>query len=339
MSRDRDFDARELFLAIKEAERLRFINDVKAVFRKEDARHLAAYKYAGKGSNYWDNARHVKSYALGYAESLMLPKVSKNFYEIIGDNSVIIDLGPGTSVNKTLDLLSKFENISEYIALDKEFQYANESKEIIRKNKPNLLLQAYFCDFLSGRIYLNFERENPVIVFLGGTIGNIPEERGYDEPHNLINQLKNFREMIKNKGSLIITHQSEQNVESLTRAYNNPEFAKFTLQVMHRVKEELPIKNFDPNLFEFEMEWDARDQYVGLYVKATEDQPNVVLDGEHINTIKKGERFIITYTYKRTPKQFAEILDIAGWENIKNYTVNGVSVHLAKTKKFFNFKN
>lgn len=109
-------------------------------------------------------------------------------------------------------------------------------------------------------------------VMTGLTIGNIPNANTPDGvAFNLISSLK-YLSQLCGHGWLLISTDTNQDNDSLQRAYDTPPLQRLFLNIMNRIAAELPVNGFDPSLFIYKPVFDLELHRLAHMAIATEDQ-------------------------------------------------------------------
>ncbi len=319
-------------------------NDLISVVDGFDA-HLFMHMYQSpknendkvNGAILWDKASVQKSYYLKWNEIKAIKKHSKSISKIIGNNSTIIDLGPGveTSIeNKTMPFLKSFKknnlSINGYMAVDLTQEYISNALKIVKKFFPKICLVGKKLDFFNKNFNIKMFKK-PVLFCAGCTIVNILEKK--ETPYNNIKKvLKKFHKMIKKTGYLVVIQDINQDSVSLKKAYHNKNFERFTLNVLELIKRDVD-SNFVPSYFSFKTSWNSFSKYFVRQALATKSQKIKVNNKQLM--IKKNQTIDIVRSYKYSHETFKMIGESVGWKhkNVFFGENKHVAIHVFEVKK------
>ncbi len=293
-----------------------FLSDVKSLFLRQQEENLAAYLYSTPNPDIKDDPANGEicylelisknlDYYLYKEETQLINNVATKIAAHVPAESNVIEFGPGTDIafkNKTLPFLKEIKQFNSYIPLDLCETYLEQSKEILSRELPNISVQPIKTDFIKNvDIVKNFTL--PVVFFKGSTITNLSTQ-------NCLDFFGKISQAIQPNGILIVGVDANQNEASLRKAYDSGKVANFILTILYYINRDLPIYNFDPTAFNYEVNWVAETHCVAQNVRATKEQ-NFLLDGIPIN-IKSGEKFHLLSSYKYPVDYFQNMAIKAG---------------------------
>ncbi|MDJ0462436.1 L-histidine N(alpha)-methyltransferase [Streptomyces sp. H27-C3] len=174
--------------------------------------------------------------------------------------STLIELGSGSS-EKTRHLLDALPALHSYVPVDVSESALTLAAESLLAERPGLSVHALIADFTRG-LALPGTPGPRLVVFLGGTIGNLlPGERTafLTSVHSLLSPgdaLLMGTDLVKDEATLVAAYDDEQGV---TAAFN-----KNVLSVIDR---ELGA-DFDPADFDHVAVWDSENEWVEMRLRA-----------------------------------------------------------------------
>lgn len=210
---------------------------------------LPKYFYDDKGSKLFKSITAVEEYYPTRCEQEILSIHKSSFLKIIQHYHKkfdLVELGSGDG-QKTKTLINHFLAHSvnfKYIPVD----ICNEENERLKKDLaakfPNLKVKPVAGDFIECLSELKRSRSGKVILFLGSTIGNLPEKE-------CRKFLKSLRKSMKKNDMLLLGFDLKKHPRLIADAYNDSKglTRDFNLNLLQRINRELD-GNFDPQSFE-----------------------------------------------------------------------------------------
>lgn len=320
-----------------------FCDLAKRFFNQEKSLPILTYIYGDppsdlnypiKGSDMWNNVTKEKNYYMYDNEVKLINTYASEIKKYIPKNPIFIDLGPGSlkSVQeKTLPLLNTFENIKSYVPIDVSDTALKEAKELVKELHPSTRVNPIKADFYNYRSSFSYY-DDLVAYCAGSTICNIPEKYDATTPVNTIKHLKKLRDVTGNTGTLVISHDANQDPESLFKAYDNEALHGAFLYLLHRMKWDLPIEGLDVDNFDCIIKWSPKNYRLSYYAK-TKERAVIKLDGEKFN-LSKGTELHIGNSYKYPVDVFKKIARSAGFVPVKHFIDNEkkMAIHVLKSK-------
>ncbi len=182
-------------------------------------------------------------------------------------SSTLVELGSGTA-DKTmllLDALSDAGQLAEYVPVDVSESALTTAASRMLARYPGLRVHAVLSDFTE---HLGFpEPTGPrLIVFLGGTIGNLlPAERA--------EFLTSLRAQLRDGDALLLGTDLVKDPAVLVAAYDDAAgvTAEFNKNILRVLNAELD-GNFDLDEFDHVAIWNARDEWIEMRLRSATDQ-------------------------------------------------------------------
>jgi L-histidine Nalpha-methyltransferase len=177
----------------------------------------------------------------------------------------LIELGSGSAVKTQLllDALSEHGTLRRYVPVDVSESALLESGHALRARYPDLAIQAIVSDFEHGLPLPSVEAGPRLIVFLGGTIGNLP-------PVERAAFLGALRPRLGEHDALLLGTDLVKDPATLVAAYDDSAgiTAAFNKNVLSVLNRELGA-DFDPDAFEHVAIWDPEAEWIEMRLRST----------------------------------------------------------------------
>lgn len=326
-------------------EKMEFMRDMHKLFRGEECGHVGRWQYSNKefeedlveGAALWSS--FIEQSSDYYLLKNEIELINKYACELIDNNEApvsLVDFGPGPSfpvLNKTLPIARMFKNMRAYCPIDKNYKYLIDASEEINNEYPYVRIKAFNADYFKDDIQLAADPK-PFALFFGSSISNIPGSTKHGIPEKeVIFQLSRLRRIVGDRGSLLMGYDANQDAESIIRSYSHPIHKKFGINLMQRVRRDLPVYgDFDSNAWHYEPIWHPENHQ--LCHTAVADKDQVFMLGREFFDIKQGEQFILNNSYKYPIEKMCGWGKEAGFENQKYIidTDERCVLHIMKAK-------
>ncbi|MGQ0631778.1 MAG: L-histidine N(alpha)-methyltransferase [Sporichthyaceae bacterium] len=203
--------------------------------------------------------------------------------------STVVELGSGSS-EKTrllLDALDDAGTLHRYVGVDVSDTALTEAAAGLLESYPNLLVHAVVADFEHHLHLLPDHGDRRLIVFLGGTVGNLP-------PAMRARFLADISNVMRPGDSLLLGTDLVKSPAVLVPAYDDSAgvTADFNRNVLRVLNRELDA-DFDVEAFEHVAVWNAETEWIEMRLRARGDQQVriaaldmdlTLTDGEEIRT-------------------------------------------------------
>jgi L-histidine Nalpha-methyltransferase len=244
-------------------------------------------------------------------------------------NPNLIELGTGSGKSieqKTLPFLRALKP-QRYIANDLSLKSIMTAEKIVRRNLPHVDVETHQADFLDENSAI-FSYPPANVLMTGSTISNITSYDGYLPVNEVITYLRKLGKILGRNGHLVITQDTNQDEDSLKKAYTSPAFVQFRKDTLHRLKERLNLTSFDPSTFHYEPVWEPRCNLLTTTFVNTKDQTIQV--GDKKIYIPEGRRVYASNCYKYPLRSFQHMARIAGLKPVKTWmdAENRVALHV-----------
>lgn len=273
--------------------------------------------YDDAGSLLFDAITRLPEYYPTEAERSILAERAERIATVC-DATTIVELGSGTS-DKTRLLLDAFaaqDRLDRFVPMDVSAAIMHDAATAIGARHPGTDVEAVVGDFTLHLNHLTrFDRK--MVVFLGGTIGNlhVDERAGF---------LKALGDSLAPGDWFLLGTDLVKPVDRLIAAYDDSQglterFVKNSLLVLNR---ELDA-DFDPDGFEYVPFWDSRLQRMDLRLRSRQAQ-TVGIPGAGMElTLAAGEEIRIEISTKFTRQQIAAELGAVGLGVVEQWTDAG----------------
>lgn len=223
--------------------------------------------YDQRGSELFEEITRLPEYYPTRAESEILVERASRIAGATGART-LVELGSGsaTKTRLLLDALWEKGSLHRYIPVDVSESALLESGRALRERYPDLAIQAMVSDFEHG-LPLPADDAGPrLVVFLGGTIGNLPpaERRAF---------LGSLRSRLGRHDALLLGTDLVKDPAMLVAAYDDSAgvTAAFNKNVLSVLNRELGA-DFDPDAFEHVAVWDAQAEWIEMRLRSTRAQ-------------------------------------------------------------------
>lgn len=260
------------------------------------------YFYDKRGSELFEKITRLEEYYPTRTEKKILRHNIEEIAECIGEHSVVIELGSGSS-QKTRLLLNHIPNLSAYIPVDISDEYLQKVVQELRKEYPGLLIKPVCADYTQPFDLPEIERpfEYYVVFYPGSTIGNF-------RPEEARRFLKTIADFLVTGGGMLIGVDLKKDMKILERAYNDEKgiTAAFNKNMLLRLNREL---NSDFNLENFSHKALYNQEEGRIEMHLVSDTNQVVhLNGETV-IFRKGETIHTENSYKYSLEEFRELVN------------------------------
>ncbi|MBO1334577.1 L-histidine N(alpha)-methyltransferase [Streptomyces sp. VRA16 Mangrove soil] len=249
--------------------------------------------YDARGSELFERITTLPEYYPTRAEREILLARAPEIAAATGART-LVELGSGSS-DKTRHLLDALPQLSAYVPVDVSESALRGAARTLLADYPALDLHALVADF-TRELTLPATPGPRLVVFLGGTIGNLlPDERSAF--------LAAVRAMLSPGDFLLLGTDLVKDEAELVAAYDDASgvtaaFNKNVLSVMNR---ELHA-DFDPGAFEHVALWDARAEWIEMRLRSVRDQVVKIPAVDLVVDLAAGEeiRTEVSAKFRRT---------------------------------------
>ncbi|WP_445167429.1 L-histidine N(alpha)-methyltransferase [Mycolicibacterium sp. Dal123E01] len=262
--------------------------------------------YDAAGSDLFDQITRLPEYYPTRAEAAILRTQSPAIAQASGAET-LVELGSGTS-EKTRQLLTALRDngsLRRFVPFDVDSSVLESAGAALGSEYPGLEIEAVCGDFEEhlAKIPVGGRR---LFVFLGSTIGNLT-------PGPRKQFLASLADVLDPEDSLLLGTDLVKDTGRLVRAYDDSAgvTAKFNLNVLAVVNRELAA-NFDVDAFEHVARWNADEERIEMWLRAT--SPQQVSVGALGLTVDfaAGEEMLTEVSCKFRPETVTQELAEAG---------------------------
>jgi L-histidine Nalpha-methyltransferase len=280
-----------------------------------DPKELAPkYFYDERGSQLFERITALPEYYPTRAERSILAERSAEILAAAGDPTMLVELGSGSAA-KTRHLLRAMREVGcleTYAPVDISEEITYETAECLVEEFPGLAIRGLVCDFEQHLERVPDDAAGRLIVFLGGTIGNL-----YPEPRREF--LARITALLSPDDRLLLGTDLVKDTARLEAAYDDSkgvtaEFNKNVLRVLNR---ELGA-DFDLDAFEHVARYDAEEARMDIRLRSLADQTIRLADLDLDVDFAAGEEMRTEISSKFTRERLEAIygeagLEMSGW--------------------------
>ncbi|MEV0303810.1 L-histidine N(alpha)-methyltransferase [Streptomyces prasinus] len=267
--------------------------------------------YDARGSELFEEITALPEYYPTRAEREILLARSGEIAEASGART-LIELGSGSS-EKTRHLLDALTGLHTYVPVDVSESALTLAGRALAAERPGLNVHALVDDF-TGSMTLPDTPGPRLVVFLGGTIGNLlPDERTAF--------LASVRAMLAPGDALLLGTDLVKDEEVLVRAYDDAAgvTAAFNRNVLAVINRELGA-DFDPAAFDHVAVWDAGHEWIEMRLRSRERQTVKIPALGLAVDFAAGEELRTEVSAKFREERVRKELDAAGMEPVRWWT-------------------
>ena len=287
--------------------------DVLAGLQETPKRLSPVWFYDERGSALFDEITRLPEYYPTRAERALLREAAPEIAEIVRPET-LVELGSGTS-DKTRLLLEAGRaagTLQRYVPLDVDADTLAAAASDLRAAYAGLEVEPVVGDFHRdlGRLPGG---EGVLLAFLGGTIGNLgPDDRSafFDAARASVGT-----------GHLLLGADLVKDVGRLVPAYDDADgvTAEFNRNALRNVNRSLGA-DFDVDAFEHVARWNAAEQWIEMWLRATSAQKVRVAALDLDVVIEEGEEILTEISAKFTVERLTFELGAAGFGVVQSWT-------------------
>ncbi|MEV7416563.1 L-histidine N(alpha)-methyltransferase [Streptomyces sp. NPDC089919] len=279
--------------------------DVLAGLTRPDKWLPPKWFYDGRGSELFEDITRLPEYYPTRAEREILLARAGEIAAASGART-LVELGSGSS-EKTRHLIEAMPGLELYVPVDVSESALTGAAETLLAEHPRLRVHALIADF-TRPLELPDSPGPRLVVFLGGTIGNLlPAERA--------EFLRAVRAMLSPGDALLLGTDLVKDEATLVAAYDDAagvtaEFNKNVLSVMNR---ELDA-DFHPADFEHVAVWDTEQEWIEMRLRARTELNVKIRALDLVVPFGAGEEIRTEVSAKFRQERVREELAAAGLE-------------------------
>jgi len=257
--------------------------------------------YDKKGSSLFDEICNLDEYYLTRTETSIMNDNIEDICSILGKNSLLIELGSGSSKKIRL-LLSGLQSPAGYVPIDISEEHLINSVNILARDYPDLRILPVSADYTQPFSLPKFDfiYSKKVVYYPGSTIGNFEP----DYASEFLNSIGN--RMGKGTG-LLIGIDLKKDKKILEDAYNDKKgiTAEFNLNILARLNSELDT-DFNLDKWKHYAFYNSKDGRIEMHLESLSDQ-DVHVNGDIIR-FRKEETILTEYSYKYSVDDFKNLI-------------------------------
>ena len=268
------------------------------------------YFYDTQGSKLFDRICTLPDYYPTRVETHLLELHRDDIADHVGDNTMLIELGSGSS-EKVRPLLNAIEPDS-YLPMDISREHLRQSAERLAQDYPWLDIHAVCIDFTRElEAPVAGDNETATVFFPGSSIGNF-------EPVQASTLLERIADFLESNDGLLIGVDTKKDVDILERAYNDAQGVTeaFNKNVLTRINNEMEanfeIENFSHNAF-----YNHEHGRMEMHLVSSCDQ--IVKIGNESFGFRKSETVHTENSYKYHKSEFDELAQKSGFYSVKTW--------------------
>jgi L-histidine Nalpha-methyltransferase len=270
--------------------------------------------YDARGSELFERITELPEYYPTRAEREILADRADEIAALTGTHT-LVELGSGSSEKTHLLLaaLRRAKTLREIVALDVSDSALESSVAVLREEYAPAIVHGVVGDFTQHLALLPGGAPR-MVVFLGGTIGNlVPAERA--------KFLSALRDNLQAGEWLLLGTDLVKDQKTLVEAYDDASgvTAEFNRNVLHVLNRELDA-DFDVPAFEHVARWDAEEEWIEMRLRATRAMDVHVRGIDLTVSFASGEEMRTEVSSKFRPARVATELAESGFTLAKWWT-------------------
>jgi L-histidine N-alpha-methyltransferase len=281
--------------------------DVRAGLRERPRTLPPKWFYDKVGSDLFTEITRLPEYYPTRAEAEIL-RSRADAIAFATEAATVIELGSGSS-EKTrllLDGLIRRGTLRRYVPVDVSADALAEAAGALIEDYPELTVHGVVADF-TAHLHLLPDTPGPrLMVFLGGTIGNL-------EPAERAVFLRAVRDGLRPGDHLLLGTDLVKSPSVLVPAYDDGAgvTARFNRNVLAVINRELDA-DFDVESFDHVAIWDDREQWIEMRLRARGPQQVYIADLDLRLSLADGEEIRTEISAKFTADRVRAELGTAG---------------------------
>lgn len=268
--------------------------------------------YDARGSALFNAICTTEAYYPTRTESSIYRQQADAIAEAVGDDTTVIEFGPG-DMSKVRLLLDHLRPRS-YIGIDVSVAQLEDAGPPLASDYPWLQVVAICGDFgPSAQLEDHLPKDSRRVAFFpGSTIGNL-------DPAAAEIFLRGLRDMVGVSGVVIVGVDLQKPKPLLEKAYNDPQghTRAFNLNLLTRINRELGA-NFDERRFRHKAFYNEELGRMEMHLVSVVEQK--VHIGDEVVDFQPGETIHTESSWKYTRDGFAQLTVNAGFTSHRFFT-------------------
>ena len=268
--------------------------------------------YNREGSVLFDKICELEEYYPTRTENDIMEKYVGEMAEYIGEGTLLIEYGSGSSV-KIRSLLNVLKNLVGYVPIDISKDHLEQSVNILKDIYPQIHIFPVWADYTKSFFLPKIDDvKKRVVYFPGSTIGNF-------HPQEAIEFLSKMSQVCKKNGGVLIGVDLKKQHSLLNAAYDDKQgiTAEFNKNILNHLNY-LFDADIDLNLFDHKAFFNQGKSRVEMHLVCMEDL-SFNVDGKYIS-MEEGETIWTESSYKYTLDEFESLSRQAGLQVEKVWT-------------------
>lgn len=291
-----------------------FSSEVLAGLSKQQKQIPPKFFYDGYGSKIFDQICELEEYYPTRTEMGILQQHCSDIANQIGEQSLIIEYGSGSS-QKICLLLDAIKKPLAYMPIDISREHMLMASKKIAAKYPELDVLAVCADYTTEMILPSYVQpliRKKVIFFPGTSIANL-------EPVEAVKLLKQSATIVGLGGGMFIGVDLRKDPQVLHAAYNDAKgvTAAFNLNLLVRMNRELEA-DFNLNSFNHYAFFNLKEGRIEMHLVSLKDQI-VTVAGQKFKFIE-GESIHTENSYKFSMEEVKDLSEECGFKLIKAWS-------------------
>lgn len=280
-----------------------FAQDIHSGLSAPVKRLSPKYFYDQHGSELFDQICQLPEYYPTRTETQLLEQHADEFRDLMGEESVLFELGSGSS-QKIRILLAALKP-SFYVPMDISKEHLIASANQLAKDFPWLEVHANRVDYSKPWQVPDFGSRRYNAFFPGSSIGNF-------DPQAAVKLLQQIAQLVGSNGGLLIGVDVKKDRQRLEAAYNDSAgvTAQFNLNILQHIKarlnSDLEIENFAHQAI-----YNEALGRIEMHLVSLCSQSFQIEDKNY--RMQKGETIHTESSYKYAPDEFHQLAKLAGF--------------------------
>lgn len=283
-----------------EITRSTFYRDVTEGLSRPQKELPSKYFYDERGSELFEEICSLEEYYLTRAELELMETHIEEICSSIGQNTLLVELGSGSS-KKTRLLLEHLDQVAAYIPVDISSDFLNSEADKLQAEFPDLTVDPVAADYTRPfPLPFREKAKRTVLYFPGSTIGNFTRKRARKF-------LERMAGLLEPGDGFLIGADLLKDVKILEAAYNDSKgvTAQFNLNLLRRINRELD-GNIDPDQFEHLAFFNEEKSRIEMHLKSVAEQ--TVSIGGNTFHFREGETIHTENSHKYSKEDFQDLI-------------------------------
>jgi len=310
----------------------RLAQDVEKGLRGTPKELPPKYFYDARGSKLFDEICQLPEYYPTRTEHSILRRIADSIVAECQPET-LVEFGPGNATKSRLLLnaMAKRGLLHQYVPIDLSADFLREIFTILGTAYPNLSIHGLIGDFQQP-VELRPDQRRRLVIFLGGTIGNLT-------PVEAQLFLRNVAGMLGPGDRFLLGTDLVKDIRQLERAYNDSAgvTAAFNLNILSVINQNLGA-DFELDRFAHLAFYNHEESRIEMHLVARRAHQVWIKDINLTVSFQKGESIRTEISCKYTPSMVEAMLSGAGlrlcrWETDER-NLFGLALSQAESQRF-----